>query len=103
MSRLRLGAPPSFRNPLTPPWRDTRLQLSHVTWDDPYPSPNPIQNPSRGCGYCAAAAHAPPTATTPTTAIKPAPDLKQPPRRRKMGRTSGTRREESADGPGGTK
>src|SRR5437868_8062315 len=56
MSRLRLGAPPSFRNPVTPPWRDTRRQLSHVTWDDPYPSPNPIQNPSRRCGYCARAA-----------------------------------------------
>src|SRR5205807_8319849 len=77
MSRLRLGAPPSFRNPVTPPWRDTRLQLSHVTWDDPYPSPNPIQNPSRRCGYCAraaaAAAHNPASRTATRVAVDMGP------------------------------
>src|SRR5437764_332907 len=58
MSRLRLGAPPTFRNAVTPPVRGPKLQLSHDTVAVPYPSPNPIQNPSRRCGYCARAAEA---------------------------------------------
>src|SRR2546430_7263806 len=58
MSRLRLGVPPSFRNAVTPPVREPLLQVSHVTLAEPYPSPKPIQNPSRRWGYCARAADA---------------------------------------------
>src|SRR5256885_5225682 len=58
MSRLRLGVPPSFKNAVTPPVRGPLPQVSHVTLAEPYPSPKPIQNPSRRWGYCARAADA---------------------------------------------
>src|SRR4029077_12319180 len=57
-STLRLGVPPSLTNPVTTPTRGPVPQTSQVTLDEPYPSPNPIQKPSRRCGYCACAAAA---------------------------------------------
>src|SRR2546427_3006601 len=57
-SRWRLGAPPSFTNPVMPPTLELSTQLSQVMFAHPYPSPKPIQKPSRRCGYCARAADA---------------------------------------------
>src|SRR6266705_1846703 len=56
ISTFRLGVPPSLRNAVTPPVLGPLSQLSQLMSADPYPSPNPIQNPSRRCGYCARAA-----------------------------------------------
>src|SRR6266571_4832954 len=56
ISTFRLGVPPSLRNAVTPPVLDPLSQLSQLMLAEPYPSPNPIQNPSRRCGYCARAA-----------------------------------------------
>src|SRR6266566_6376144 len=68
ISTFRLGVPPSLRNAVTPPVLDPLSQLSQLMLAEPYPSPNPIQNPSRRCGYCARAAGATASARMPREA-----------------------------------
>src|SRR5205807_2694428 len=64
-STCLLKVPPSFRKPVKPPLLSVGAQPSHEGFADPYPNPNPIQNPSRVCGCCAAAQRGPATARTP--------------------------------------
>src|SRR6266699_3680432 len=77
ISTFRLGVPPSLRNAVTPPVLDPLSQLSQLMLAEPYPSPNPIQNPSRRCGYCAraaeAAAHNPASRTATRVAVDMGP------------------------------
>src|SRR6266571_3052920 len=68
ISRFRLGVPPSLRNAVTPPVLGPLSQLSQLMLAEPYPSPNPSQNPSRRCGYCARAAGTTASARTPRDA-----------------------------------
>jgi hypothetical protein len=44
-STLSLSVPPIFRNPVAPLSRFEEPQPSQLTLLDPYPNPNPIQNP----------------------------------------------------------
>src|SRR5690242_11387911 len=50
---LSLSVPPSLMKPVPPPSRLDETHPSQLTLLDPYPNPNPIQNPLRTWGCCA--------------------------------------------------